>query len=590
MRLAARTLCALIVAWLSGCQDDPTQTLVYVHADPGLASGATMLRITVLGEDEVVEERTDPVDRSRAQLARLPLVPRGGAADRTWEVFAELLEGDEVRATLRVAGGYVANETREIRAWFDPEGCAEECGEGRTCSGGRCVGACYVGRARVDEEVSSTRDRPACGECEICGRGQCQPREGECSCGGTCDDGTCRPALGADEVFTGEHVTCAAAGGLWCWGHNWAERVGIPRNTHSDVPVRMNDELSNLDETFRGIRDMAMGADHSCLLWTRPGPEFVRSCWGWNGGGALGIGEVENGSLPPTEITADEPTWLLLSAGRFYTCGLGEDGRAYCWGSSNRGQLGASIAVGEASGTPVAIDDRNGWTHLDAGTESVCGVIEGRVECWGAGRSGERGDGSREDSTTPSCVVNDDDQCLQGFDEVSVGGGAACAIDLESRAWCWGSNEDGKLGVEGSEFVTRPRRVQTELRFRELHTTGGHTCAIDLDDGLWCWGRNRDSSGRYGGGFLGTGDLDSRTRPTRVEVSADDRWRHVAVGSGYACGIRQAGDLYCWGSNDWSATADQPAAGRLGLGLGTNTDDDPAAGADVLQPRQVCFD
>lgn len=547
-----------------------------------------MLRVTVFGEGEVVEERTDPVDRSNAQLARLPLVPRGGASDRTWEVLAELVEGETVQATLRVSGGYVANETREIRVWFD-DTCSEDCGEGRTCAGGRCVGACYVGRAPA-EDTEPSRDRPACGECELCARAECQPRPGECSCNGTCDaDGVCRPERTVTEVYTGEHQTCAAAGGLWCWGHNWAERAGLPRNTSSDVPVRMDDSQPHLDETFRGIRDMAMGADHTCLLWTRSGPEFVRSCWGWNGGGALGFGTVENGASPPTEVTTEEPTWLLVTAGRFSTCGLGEDGGAYCWGSSNRGQLGPGVAVDGESGTPVAIDTRTTWTDLDAGTESVCGVIETRIECWGAGRSGERGDGTREDSNMPECVVDDEDKCLEGFDEVSVGGGGACAIDLESRAWCWGNNEEGRLGIEGSEFVTRPRLVQTDLRFRELHTRGGHTCGIDLNDGLWCWGRNRDTSGDDGGGFLGTGDLESRTQPTRVEVSAGDRWQHVALGAGYTCGVREAGDLYCWGSNDWAATAGQPAAGRLGLGLGTNSDTEPEARTDVLEPRQVCL-
>ncbi|MEM9072596.1 MAG: hypothetical protein AAGE52_29075 [Myxococcota bacterium] len=573
----------LCLALLLACTEPATQTFVRIHADPGFVPEATRLRLRVFGEGELREDRIDPVSRNDTRIASPTVIPDGGP-ERTWSMIAELLDDDDIAvASLRIGGGFVENKRRYIDAWFDDQiECQTlgECGEGRTCSFGRCVGACFALGADDGE-----RDLPLCNECEVCIDATCQPRADGQSCGcegDRCQRGLCEPAVAARGVWTGEHQTCASArGGLWCWGQDHAGRVGIGRS--SDVPVFVSEELATWDETPRSLIDMAMGADHSCLLWARPGPQFQRTCWGWNGSGAVGLGPVMDGEIPATDASSDDPVWISLASGRFHTCGLSDGGQIFCWGSNNRGQGG--LARG-ATGVPTLLDDRTRWSQVVAGNEITCGLIEGRIECVGAGLAGQHGDGARSDRTVPACAQDESGACIDDFLFVTTGANEVCGIRDGGAAWCWGDNREGRLGIEGSEDATRPRPVMTDLRFRELDAASGYTCGIDLDGGLWCWGGNRTS---FGGGQLGVGDLDARQRPTRVFVDPGDEWRQVSAGAGYACGVRQQGDLYCWGSNDESSTSIGEAAGRLGLGYGLDLGE-PATRRDALRPQRVCLE
>lgn len=567
-----------------GCgRETATQVIVRLYADPSVAPEADALRVSVLGEGRLREERVDPVSREQTLLAVVPLVPEGGDATRSFEVVAELLAGGRSQATLRVGGGYEAGSLRFIDAGFDAEPeCAQrgDCGPGSTCEEGRCVGACFEGGA--DDPA---REAPRCAECEACVRGRCQPLPtgNACGCpGDTCMAGRCEPQVPAAKVWAGEHQTCASASGsLYCWGNNRARRVGLGPGTSSDVPVRIDTTVPGWPEAPRSVVSVAPGADHTCLLWTRPGPDRARTCWGWNGRGALGLAANSTEAFAPTEAPASEPDWVELVAGRFHTCGLAPDGQLWCWGSSSRGQAGPA----PSEGLPRLVDMRRGWTQVSAGDEMTCGVIEGRAECFGSGTEGALGNGMRQDSPVPSCVVDADGECIDDFFYVAAGSTAACGLRGDGAVWCWGDNEGGLLGVEAGALVLRAAPVDTTLRFRRLTMLRRSVCGLTVEGQLACWGDNR---GRFGGGHLGVGDREPRARPTLVSVDPGDRWQSVSMGAGYACGVRVGGELYCWGSNDAPSTGIPVAAGRLGLGFGLDVDD-PATGRDVLTPRRVCL-
>jgi alpha-tubulin suppressor-like RCC1 family protein len=54
--------------------------------------------------------------------------------------------------------------------------------------------------------------------------------------------------------------------------------------------------------------------------------------------GQLGDGTDEDSS-EPVAVVGDH-TFTQLSAGRYFTCGLDEDGAAWCWGDNASGELG----------------------------------------------------------------------------------------------------------------------------------------------------------------------------------------------------------------------------------------------------------
>jgi hypothetical protein len=65
---------------------------------------------------------------------------------------------------------------------------------------------------------------------------------------------------------------------------------------------------------------------------------------------------------------------------------------------------------------------------------------------------------------------------------------ATCGIDLEGKAYCWGNNFGGQLGlgVRGG-LRAEPTPVLTDQRFVELQVTSG-TCGLTASDDVWCWG------------------------------------------------------------------------------------------------------
>jgi alpha-tubulin suppressor-like RCC1 family protein len=60
---------------------------------------------------------------------------------------------------------------------------------------------------------------------------------------------------------------------------------------------------------------------------------MLRPAAGQNDYGQLGDGnEGTDSDVPIAVDTALVSTWTQLSAGHLHSCGLAEDGKAYCWG------------------------------------------------------------------------------------------------------------------------------------------------------------------------------------------------------------------------------------------------------------------
>ena len=96
------------------------------------------------------------------------------------------------------------------------------------------------------------------------------------------------------------------------------------------------------------------------------------------------------------------------------------------------------------------------------------------------------------------------------LDVVSPGAAHTCALDAEGRAYCWGDNSDGQLGLPAGPPELVPVRTHPELRFRRLALGGRFTCGITTAELLVCWGRNDQGQlGRSG---------ESSHEPTEVPV------------------------------------------------------------------------
>ena len=96
-----------------------------------------------------------------------------------------------------------------------------------------------------------------------------------------------------------------------------------------------------------------------------------------------------------------------------------------------------------------------------------------------------------------------------GFSRVSAGGYHTCG-EVSHRAYCWGKNRVGQDGSGGAGLPRlKPTAVKGELFFGQVTAGLEHTCGKTTASVAYCWGSNNH-------GKLGDGTLENRVIPTPV--------------------------------------------------------------------------
>lgn len=118
------------------------------------------------------------------------------------------------------------------------------------------------------------------------------------------------------------------------------------------------------------------------------------------------------------------------------------------------------------------------------------------------------------------------------FRQVSAGSFFTCGVTTENRAYCWGQNADGELGIgtlwepefchETTTCSVRPMAVVGGLLFKAVAAGYFHACGVTTENQAYCWG-----TGNHG--QLGDGTADSHYSPSLVAGTL--RFRQVSAGS-----------------------------------------------------------
>jgi alpha-tubulin suppressor-like RCC1 family protein len=126
------------------------------------------------------------------------------------------------------------------------------------------------------------------------------------------------------------------------------------------------------------------------------------------------------------------------------------------------------------------------------------------------------------------------------------------ALMKSGELYCWGSNEEGQLGLGHTEHVS----VATKLEFTfsalvETVVCGAyHTFAILRNSEVFCWGYNAQ-------GQLGLGDKKNRLAPTKMTFAFTAPVKFLSCGGNHTFALLKNKDIFCWGRNSF---------GQLGLG------------------------
>ena len=189
-----------------------------------------------------------------------------------------------------------------------------------------------------------------------------------------------------------------------------------------------------------------------------------------------------------------------------------------------------------------------GGTAVDVGAFHSCALLQdGTVSCWGANESGQLGDGTVTNASTPVTVAG-----ISGAVAISGGGFHTCARFPDGTVQCWGRNNAGQLGpaVTGERSLT-PMPV-AGVAATAVTAGGFHTCALPGDGTVLCWGQN--DLGQLGNGTVSP--TVNAPNPTPASVSGITTAVAVAAGGWHTCALLQDGTVRCWGDNTWGELGD----------------------------------
>jgi alpha-tubulin suppressor-like RCC1 family protein len=198
------------------------------------------------------------------------------------------------------------------------------------------------------------------------------------------------------QVGTGETFSCLLreTGRVFCWGSNFYAELGDGTIAASPWPVAV--------AGVAATTQLSVGQYHSCAL--RSSGRIW--CWGYNSYGALGNRTTDTRLLPgPVRNITDA---VGVAAGGYFgsSCALRSNGRTMCWGSNISGEAGIGNNTDEFLTVPVWLRSMNGTRLISVGYGHTCGVKEdGTAWCWGFNGNGQLGDGTQESRSTPVRVA-----------------------------------------------------------------------------------------------------------------------------------------------------------------------------------------
>lgn len=276
-------------------------------------------------------------------------------------------------------------------------------------------------------------------------------------------------------VARAEH-TCALgeSGQAFCWGENKDGTLGDGTHIDRFAPVSVLAQPEGFASLDVGDR-FACGSSASGEVY----------CWG------DGLRELlsEGDHALPTQLETSEPL-EGLTLGEELLCGVGAQTRsAFCISSSE-----SSLDFEGLEGT---------WRTLSAGKEALCGIrTSGDVVCVG--------DVESEGATEPS----PEEQLVDARDlevtALSLRSRHGCILTAEGRALCWGHNSSGQLGDGSEEDRSTPAPVLGNMRWKSVATGRSNTCAIANTDMLYCWGSYESS--------ILSAETSNITTPTRMTM------------------------------------------------------------------------
>jgi trimeric autotransporter adhesin len=318
---------------------------------------------------------------------------------------------------------------------------------------------------------------------------------------------------------------------LWTWGYSFTG-LGNNSTTNTSTPVTTFAGGTNWKQVSAGfVYTSAIKTDGTIWIW---------------------------GSIPTTFAAGND--WKQVSTSFFNVTAIKTDGTLWTFGNGAYGQLGNNDTT-DAIETPITtFAGGTNWKQVSCGSNHTAAIkTDGTLWAWGLGSSGQLGNASTTDKSTPVTTFAGG----TNWKQVSCGNNHTAAIKTDGTLWAWGQNylglANGMLGNNAATDVSTPvTTFAGGSNWKQVSGGGSHTAAIKTDGTLWSWGL-----AYYG--QLGDRDIYtisftfSRLTPVTT-FAGGTNWKQVSCGNNHTAAIKTDGTLWAWGSG---------SSGALGNGITT---------------------
>lgn len=314
------------------------------------------------------------------------------------------------------------------------------------------------------------------------------------------------------QVAAGSKHTCALSfeGRMMCWGDNASGQMGTgsstpstfwnattPQGHHADVvriaagsyrtyavmrsgalrywgtPPPFDTVKTPTEAVSSGVKDVAASNDIGCYVLT----SGIIKCWGGRFFGQIDSATTIVGVTDPSAVTV----------GTDFACALNTNGTVQCWGASGS-WLGIGGALPPNAHTAMTVPGLSDVATIAAGAHQVCATTkQGSVKCWGEVRYSQI-----PGSTQPESLPVDVTAATGSARNVIMSGMAACVQLFTGGVRCWGSNQQGQVGIGSSETGAIPPSdlaLPETFRFSTSSGAAHHICGI-TNTNILCWGFN----------------------------------------------------------------------------------------------------
>jgi alpha-tubulin suppressor-like RCC1 family protein len=290
--------------------------------------------------------------------------------------------------------------------------------------------------------------------------------------------------IAAIAVGNEHNLALCADGTLAAWGYNVDGQLGNGTYESASVPVAVTRTGVLAGKVIAAV---AAGHRHSLVLCL----DGTLAAWGNNSAGQMGDGSVgywrnlpvladQSGVLAGRKVTA-------IAAGGYHNLALCSDGALAAWGSDYTGQLGNGTAGSSAVPTLV---DRTGVLAgktisaiAAGGGHSLALCTDGTLAAWGSNDYGQLGNNGTANSQVPVLVNRSGLLAGQMIKAIAAGTSHSLALATDGTVVTWGRNNSGQLGNNSTANASSPVAVDARALApgaRFMAVAGGASHSIGM--------------------------------------------------------------------------------------------------------------